>query len=188
MRVAVAFILALVLGAASAHASIATSTFEVEASSWQIVSGSTELPYGLTALPHIQGSFSVDYEVGPEETLLMGAAALNVIVAFDLQVGDRTFGLSDLNSSSVSPFLVFIGGRVNAFSLGVPSAVSIYDNYSRLGDMFIQDQGNGIYCDRCVITNLSGIPEPSTWAMLLIGFAGVGFVTYRRRKNAIAVA
>ena len=25
------------------------------------------------------------------------------------------------------------------------------------------------------------IPEPSTWAMLLIGFAGVGHMTYRRR-------
>jgi hypothetical protein len=28
------------------------------------------------------------------------------------------------------------------------------------------------------------IPEPSTWAMLLIGFAGIALVTYRRRKIA----
>jgi hypothetical protein len=27
------------------------------------------------------------------------------------------------------------------------------------------------------------VPEPSTWAMLLIGFAGMGFVGYRRRHN-----
>ena len=25
------------------------------------------------------------------------------------------------------------------------------------------------------------VPEPSTWTMLLIGFAGVGFLSYRRR-------
>jgi hypothetical protein len=31
------------------------------------------------------------------------------------------------------------------------------------------------------------IPEPSTWAMLLIGFAGIGFVAHRRRReNEIA--
>jgi hypothetical protein len=30
----------------------------------------------------------------------------------------------------------------------------------------------------------SAVPEPSTWAMLLIGFAGVGFMTYRGRRSA----
>jgi probable HAF family extracellular repeat protein len=28
------------------------------------------------------------------------------------------------------------------------------------------------------------VPEPSTWAMLLIGFAGIGFAAYRRKNNA----
>lgn len=31
---------------------------------------------------------------------------------------------------------------------------------------------------------IGSVPEPSTWAMLLIGFAGVSFVTYRRRLTA----
>jgi hypothetical protein len=30
----------------------------------------------------------------------------------------------------------------------------------------------------------SGVPEPSTWAMMVLGFAGVGFVAYRRRNKA----
>lgn len=30
------------------------------------------------------------------------------------------------------------------------------------------------------------VPEPSTWAMLLLGFAGLGFMTYRR-KNKLAL-
>ena len=27
------------------------------------------------------------------------------------------------------------------------------------------------------------VPEPATWAMMLIGFAGIGFVAYRRRRT-----
>ena len=28
------------------------------------------------------------------------------------------------------------------------------------------------------------VPEPSTWAMMILGFLGVGFMAYRRRKGA----
>jgi hypothetical protein len=35
---------------------------------------------------------------------------------------------------------------------------------------------------------VEGVPEPTTWAMMLLGFAGIGFVTYRKRKNGLALA
>lgn len=31
---------------------------------------------------------------------------------------------------------------------------------------------------------VSGVPEPSTWAMMILGFAGVGFMAYRRRNQS----
>jgi PEP-CTERM motif len=31
---------------------------------------------------------------------------------------------------------------------------------------------------------VTAVPEPSTWAMLILGFAGVGFMAYRRRNQA----
>src|SRR5260370_11377208 len=35
---------------------------------------------------------------------------------------------------------------------------------------------------------LSAVPEPSTWAMMILGFAGIGFMAYRRsRKNTMAL-
>jgi hypothetical protein len=34
----------------------------------------------------------------------------------------------------------------------------------------------------------SSVPEPSTWAMLLLGFAGLGFARYSRRSSAVAAA
>ncbi|MDN3275965.1 PEPxxWA-CTERM sorting domain-containing protein [Frankia sp. RB7] len=33
----------------------------------------------------------------------------------------------------------------------------------------------------------SPVPEPSTWAMMILGFAGVGFMAYRRRNQASAL-
>jgi hypothetical protein len=32
------------------------------------------------------------------------------------------------------------------------------------------------------------VPEPPTWAMLLIGFAGLGFAGYRARRAAVSIA
>lgn len=38
------------------------------------------------------------------------------------------------------------------------------------------------------ISNVSAVPEASTWAMIIMGFAGVGFMGYRRsRKDTAAV-
>jgi hypothetical protein len=34
----------------------------------------------------------------------------------------------------------------------------------------------------------SAVPEPSTWAMLLLGFAGIGFMAYRRKAKPALMA
>ncbi|KRR09577.1 hypothetical protein CQ12_13915 [Bradyrhizobium jicamae] len=34
--------------------------------------------------------------------------------------------------------------------------------------------------------NVAPVPEPSTWAMMILGFAGVGFLAYRRRAQGQA--
>ncbi|MEH2608016.1 PEPxxWA-CTERM sorting domain-containing protein [Bradyrhizobium sp. AZCC 1693] len=38
------------------------------------------------------------------------------------------------------------------------------------------------------VTISSGVPEPSTWAMMILGFAGIGYGVYRRRKPAAVAA
>ena len=32
-------------------------------------------------------------------------------------------------------------------------------------------------------TNISGMPEPSTWAMIILGFVGLGFMAYRSKAS-----
>lgn len=33
--------------------------------------------------------------------------------------------------------------------------------------------------------NVSAVPEPSTWAMMVLGFMGVGFMAYRRKNKTV---
>jgi PEP-CTERM motif len=38
------------------------------------------------------------------------------------------------------------------------------------------------------VPSLSAVPEPSTWAMMILGFAGIGFMAYRRKNGALRLA
>lgn len=37
------------------------------------------------------------------------------------------------------------------------------------------------------LTLAAAAPEPSTWAMMILGFLGVGFMAYRRKQNGPAL-
>jgi hypothetical protein len=39
-----------------------------------------------------------------------------------------------------------------------------------------------------VSVTTANVPEPSTWAMMLLGFAGLGFAGYRRTRVAVSAA
>ena len=39
-----------------------------------------------------------------------------------------------------------------------------------------------------IATATSSVPEPSTWAMMAIGFAGLGYASIRSRRTARAIA
>jgi hypothetical protein len=39
-----------------------------------------------------------------------------------------------------------------------------------------------------ILSPAESVPEPSTWAMMLLGFAGVGFMAYRRKAKPALMA
>jgi choice-of-anchor C domain-containing protein len=47
----------------------------------------------------------------------------------------------------------------------------------------------GVFLDDVVIntTTVGAVPEPSTWAMMILGFCGLGFMAYRRKQNGAAL-
>jgi len=45
--------------------------------------------------------------------------------------------------------------------------------------------GSGSYSGNFNITNSGGVPEPATWAMMLLGFGGIGYSMRRRRRTSL---
>ena len=49
-------------------------------------------------------------------------------------------------------------------------------------------QGPFIQFDNVGVDVASAVPEPSTWAMMILGFAGIGFMAYRRKSQPALMA
>ena len=62
---------------------------------------------------------------------------------------------------------------------------SLAPDWSRIGtDITHQGPFNASFS----LTGVGAVPEPSTWAMMILGFVGIGAMTYRRRKQTLRVA
>jgi hypothetical protein len=83
-------------------------------------------------------------------------------------LGTQTLGAFDLASND--PFIT----RTIAFTVSGPGgALQFTENGPS------DNQGNLL--DNVVLT---AVPEASTWAMMLLGFLGVGFMAYRRKNGS----
>jgi hypothetical protein len=100
------------------------------------------------------------------------------VLAFNPQlILDNTPIGGPLYQNSENLAFAFLGGPIN-FN---PNASGIYtfdlklfsSNDQLLGDVSIQ---------------VNAVPEPSTWAMLIFGFAGIGYMAYRRKSRPVALA
>jgi hypothetical protein len=74
-----------------------------------------------------------------------------------------------------------------------PQPVHILEKHSRgvpaVGDIAATGvfEGMGLIERTVLVADpiTSSVPEPATWAMMLLGFAGVGFMAYRRKNSAV---
>lgn len=44
-------------------------------------------------------------------------------------------------------------------------------------------EGNRLFGGKGISPVVAAVPEPSTWAMMILGFAGTGFMAYRRKSK-----
>ena len=85
------------------------------------------------------------------------------------------------------PALGFAGGVVGSYDTfsqtfaTTPGAEYVYEFmfFNDLGD-----PGSNAPSGLLVTTSASPVPEPSTWAMMTLGFAGIGLMACRRKSKA----
>jgi PEP-CTERM motif len=80
---------------------------------------------------------------------------------------------------------------LNYISGAMLSNDSVYSDatFSSLGmtpGVYVWSWGSGAHADTLTIE--IGVPEPSTWAMMLVGFAGLGYAALRRKRAVPAIS
>jgi hypothetical protein len=92
--------------------------------------------------------------------------------------GQLIFSESFNNLASAQAFFT-----QDSFNLGQPS--NGLTNVSLIFDETMSsNQGFGFTYAVATTSIAGGVPEPSIWALMLIGFAGLGFISYRRTRRA----
>lgn len=127
-------------------------------------------------------------------------------ITFSTPVLNPVFAIWSLGQTGIDASFNFIGSPTFTIQSGGPSAqysgISITQNGSTVsgieGNGTIQFQGTftSISWTNPVFENWYGfqvgtvaaVPEPSTWAMMLLGFVGVGLLAYRRRGATLRIA
>jgi hypothetical protein len=70
-----------------------------------------------------------------------------------------------------------------------PGVASNYSAWSLTDDGFFLNKGIDPFpFDNALQIEVDTVPEPSTWAMMLLGFASLGIAGYRVRRNSAVVA
>ncbi|MBR0835797.1 PEP-CTERM sorting domain-containing protein [Bradyrhizobium manausense] len=80
-------------------------------------------------------------------------------------------GTASQNSENIGFFPFSLGG----FD---PTAAAIYSI-----DLTTTDSNGARLASVDIQVNVGAVPEPSTWAMMILGFCGLGFMGYRRRAG-----
>ncbi|WFU18767.1 PEPxxWA-CTERM sorting domain-containing protein [Bradyrhizobium sp. CB3481] len=100
------------------------------------------------------------------------------VLSFNPQIiPDNTPLGGPLYQNSENLGFAFLGGPLN-FN---PNASGIYTFDLKLFSAQNQQLGD-------VSIQVNAVPEPSTWAMLILGFAGIGFMAYRRKVRPANLA
>jgi hypothetical protein len=85
------------------------------------------------------------------------------------------------------------GGQINIDNYGSGFSGNIGDQVA-VGSNFVGDAnfdpGEAFALNRVAgeFEIAAAVPEPSTWAMMILGFCGVGFIAYRRKNSAPRLA
>jgi hypothetical protein len=130
--------------------------------------------------PVITGTGVVDLLSAPPAGGSLSNPALLGAQGFTVTVQGQTINLAS------SPFTLFFDTATPVDLVGINTSGSIPQagsySSSGLGFTFTPTEGQATIGT----IQVTAVPEASTWAMLVLGFAGIGLMAYRRKSQVTA--
>jgi hypothetical protein len=138
----------------------------------------------------------------PTAEYITASMSISGPMADQIPAGKGQLTLSTWTSTSgVSPFIP-LGSVIEQATLSAPSSggqTAVVGSFTPFGDFeaagtyFVEVAGtSGLGTLRLAIdgnvTTLGAVPEPSTWALMMLGFAGLGYAAVRKTRSATAIA
>jgi len=185
---------------ATALSVLAMAAAPIDARATTLV-GTTSVPTGVDGLvvegitynvAFDQGSYNQVFSVTPPTfTSIQGASdAANALAAALNLFADVTGGFFELIPLAGPPFIGNTGPEIlSGNGTAVESNLSNFKVLATLGgnipvnEVIDDGFGGNTISGFAVFTAVAPVPEPATWAMMLFGFAGIGFLAYRRNTR-----
>lgn len=143
---------------------------------------------GISATPYHDATNYMSILGNKSETLTFNGASKT---SFGLYWGsiDAYNKIEFFSGNSPTPFATYFGNTLNAVPVSVGSNGNQFDLNTNAYILFsdltfnkvvLSSSGNSFEFDNI---HVGGVPEPATWAMMILGFIGVGFMAYRRKPG-----
>jgi hypothetical protein len=169
-----------------AAAALKTITFDVSGQ-WTIIEG--VMPFGLSSSPLLHGTFT--YDDSTSEPYFYNSTAFRDFVAVDFTAGTQTFQVISPNSLFRTPTDLDPNEAWYVWLDDIFSPNSSHTNLISSNQAFLWDGENSAGCfENCVTYSVTDgapgggpVPEPATWAMLILGFGLIGAAFRRDRAR-----
>jgi hypothetical protein len=188
--------------------SVGSNTFSVGTDKWSLLSGLANIAVGTTpsvsAAPLGMTNPYMSVEGGGEEQVVFGTAQTSISIYWGSIDGNQG-GNANLNSFAITvDGFTLDGADLVAMSTVAHPVTGTGDQLSPFGNQLVTIAGLGPFTTATFSSTNNafefslvpggggvrsgGTPEPSTWAMMMLGFAGLGYAAFRRNAKGRALA
>ncbi len=177
------------MGAGVASAATETVNFTISGGGWHELTGGD--PFGISPDTNYSGSFTVNV---PPLQLADQWVPTSALTGFDLTAGNKTWTLADVADRLDTVRFGDYGGTEQVEGLNIILGTPV-SNYLELETSSVAiGDASGIWDCGCLTftpmpigPDLSAAPEPSSWALAILGLGLSGAAMRRRRAASLAV-
>jgi PEP-CTERM motif len=151
-----------------------------------------DVTFTTTSINFHSGSlYTIGEFLGAGSTIVTGSSKLGNTMGdtfFDLKGTVSVTNGETFNVAHDDGLTITINGITFLSDPGPTSPVITPVTYTGPTGKFAFEVAYGECCGPPAVLAIAAVPEPSTWAMMLLGFAGIGFMAYRRKSKPALMA